>query len=380
MEGEGLGFRPVRPDLTLISHSPETMRKIYHPRKGGEYLIRKIFLPPIEQTFEDTLAACGDADLIIGHVIQFSVPTVAEVLKKPWVSPALQPCVLFSRYDPPILPGAPDFLRHARGWGPRFWSHLYRLVKWKARPWGAAINTIRRRLGIAALRNPLLDDMYSPYGTHGWFSKVLGAPPDGPAKFQITGFPFYDKLEPGQGLSPQLEEFLRAGEPPVVFTLGSSAVFDAGDFYRESIQAVKKLGCRAVLLVGGDPRNQQVEKLPDNIFVAEYAPYSTLFPRVAAVVHQGGVGTTGQALRSGRPMLVVPYSFDQPDNAMRVVRLGSGRSLARGNYRAQAVSAELRLLLNEPEYSKRASEVAEVVRGEDGIARACEALEEVLKT
>jgi UDP:flavonoid glycosyltransferase YjiC (YdhE family) len=220
--------------------------------------------------------------------------------------------------------------------------------------------------------------MFSPYGTQAWFSSVLARPQsDWPERTVVTGFPFYDKLEPGQGLSAALAQFLDAGPASVVFTLGSSAVFDAGGFYAESLAAVRRTGCRAVLLIGRDPRNKPSTPVPDTVFVAEYAPYSELFPRSAATVHQGGVGTMAQALRAGRPMIVVPYSHDQPDNGMRVKRLGVARIIPRGKYRADRAGGELKMLLAD-EYAAAARATARTMEREDGVAAACEGLEAVL--
>jgi UDP:flavonoid glycosyltransferase YjiC (YdhE family) len=98
-----------------------------------------------------------------------------------------------------------------------------------------------------------------------------------------------------------------------------------GDFFRESAEAARRLGRRAVLLTGRDPRNQPVGELPAGVIAVPYAPHAAVFPRAAVVVHQGGIGTTGEAMRAGRPMLVVPYSHDQPDHAARP---GSARACA----------------------------------------------------
>jgi UDP:flavonoid glycosyltransferase YjiC (YdhE family) len=179
-------------------------------------------------------------------------------------------------------------------------------------------------------------------------------------------------------LSPELSRFLDAGPPPVVFTLGSSAVMDAGRFFEESLDAARAVGRRAVLLVGRDPRNRSLTPLPDSAIAVEYAPYSAVLPRAAAVVHQGGVGTTAQALRAGRPMLVVPWSHDQPDNAERVRRLGVGLTVSRARYRAATAAAALRRLLGEPPFGERAAEIGRLVRAEDGAADACDALERSL--
>jgi UDP:flavonoid glycosyltransferase YjiC (YdhE family) len=194
----------------------------------------------------------------------------------------------------------------------------------------------------------------------------------------VTGFAFYDKLEPGQGLSPGLARFLDAGPAPVVFTLGSSAVFDAGEFYAESLAAARQAGRRAVLLIGLDARNMPATAVPDMVLVAEYAPYSELLPRAAATVHQGGIGTTAQALRAGRPMIVVPWSHDQPDNAMRVKKLGVARVIPRGSYRADRAARELNLLLTD-EYAAAAQATAREMAHENGVAAACDGLEALLR-
>jgi len=115
--------------------------------------------------------------------------------------------------------------------------------------------------------------------------------------------------------------------------------------------------------------------LPDSICVAEYAPYSALFSRAAMVVHQGGVGTTAQCLRAGKPMLIMPYSHDQPDNARRMRRLKVARSIQRANYTPLRVARRLKAMLAEPLFGKRSHSVAALLSHEDGVKTACDALE-----
>jgi rhamnosyltransferase subunit B len=375
VEGEGLHFHPVRPDIGPLIQNPQEIARAFHPRTGTEYVMRRMMLPSLEQSYEDLREIAEEADLMVGHPIAFATPIVAEELGKPWISVALQPALMLSAYDPPSISGLP-VLERFRGWGPGFWKQFWGLSRRVARGWGKPTNVLRRKLGLREVANPLLDDMFSPYGTQAWFSRVLASPQvDWPAKTSVTGFPFYDRLTPGQGLSPEVARFLDAGSPPVVFTLGSSAVFLAGPFYSESMEAVRTLGCRAVLLVGKDLRNQPVQPLPDGVIVADYAPYSELFSRAAAVVHQGGAGTTAQALRAGVPMCVVPYSHDQPDFARRCVGLGVARMVPRGQYRAGRVRAELERLLTDGGYRAAAQGVAAEMAKEDGVAAACDGLE-----
>jgi rhamnosyltransferase subunit B len=374
VEGEGLGFAPLRPDVSFVLHDPAVMRQALHPRRGPEFIFRELVLPYIEQTYEDTLAAAAEADLLVGHGIAFATPVVAELLGKPWISVVLQPAVFFSKYDPPAISGVP-WLNRLEVLGPWFWEPFLQLLRRVVRYWGKPLNAFRRRLGLREMANPLLDDMLSPYGTQAWFSRVFAArQADWPGNVTVTGFPFYDKLSPGAGLSDRLAAFLAEGPAPVVFTLGSSAVRGAGSFYEESYEAIRRMGRRAVVLTGDEARNLPRRDMGNAVFVTEYAPYSALLPHAAATVHQGGVGTTAQALRAGRPMIVVPFSNDQPDNARRVERTGAGLVVARSQYRADRVVTALERLLSEPQYGTAAMRASIEMAGEDGVSAACDGL------
>ncbi len=151
----------------------------------------------------------------------------------------------------------------------------------------------------------------------------------------------------------------------------------AGRFFEHSIAAAQRLGRRAVIIVGKSRRDRPAS-VPDGVAVFDYAPFSELFPRAAAVVHAGGIGTSGLAMRSGRPMLVVPHAHDQPENAQRLARLGIARTLSPRRYTPARVAAELTRLLDDPAFSRRAAEVGENVRQEDGVRAACDALEALL--
>jgi rhamnosyltransferase subunit B len=208
---------------------------------------------------------------------------------------------------------------------------------------------------------------------------VIGEPqPDWPAHTLVTGFPFYDETE--SSLPPELLQFLADGEPPIIFTLGSSVVWDAGSFYLESAVAARKLGKRAVLLVGDDPLNHPLEPLAEHVIAVPYAPYAQIFPRASAIVHQGGIGTTGHALRAGKPMLVVPLGGDQYDNGARVERLGVGRVMKRNHYRADRAAVELKQLLESPTYRTKAATIGQQLQTENGVGAACDAIEKQLNT
>jgi UDP:flavonoid glycosyltransferase YjiC (YdhE family) len=300
---------------------------------------------------------------------------VAETSGVRWVSSALQPLVFFSAYDPPVMPTLPLGER-LPALGPavnRAITGLGKRVTW---PWTAPLRALRLELGLAENGHPLYEGQHSPILALGLFSKHFGPPQrDWPRQVRVTGFLFYDEHE---RLPSDLERFLAAGEPPIVFTLGSAAVYSAGDFYAESLKAVTAIGRRALLLTGHALRQQLPAALPGGVMTADYAPYAAIFPRGAALVHQGGIGTTAQALRAGRPMLVVPFSHDQPDNALRVERLGAGLYLPRGQYRAERARAALERLLSDRRFETNATRLGEAVRAEDGLTQACDALEAAL--
>jgi UDP:flavonoid glycosyltransferase YjiC (YdhE family) len=379
VEALGLGFRAVRPDHPDLDADPGLVRRLMDRRQGSECVIRELMMPVLRQSYEDTLAAAEGADLLVSHMLTFTTPLVAEKRGIPWASTFLQPLGFFSAYDPPVLPQAP-ILAKLRFLGPAFHRALFRLAKRRVRSWCEPWHRLRAEVGLPPTpASPLFEGQHSPSLVLALFSELLAdRQPDWPRQTVITGFPFYDRHGEG-GMPPGLTQFLDAGPPPLVFTLGTSAVLDAGPFYEHSAAAARLLGRRAVLLVGKGPRNRPAS-LPDGVAAFAYAPYSELFPRAAAVVHQGGIGTTGQAMRSGRPMLVMPYAHDQPDNAGRVTRLGIARTIARHRYTPDRAAAELRELLDDPAYSKRASAVRERVRQEDGVRAACDALEHLLQS
>jgi rhamnosyltransferase subunit B len=170
-------------------------------------------------------------------------------------------------------------------------------------------------------------------------------------------------------------QFLENGERPIVFTLGSAAVFSPGDFYEASVEAAKILNRRAVLLVR---KNPFPKSLSERIIAFDYAPFSEIFLYACAIVHQGGIGTTAQALRAGHPMLVVPYSHDQPDNAARVERLGISRTIPRKQYMTSQVAKELSELFASESYSTKAERIGRIIQAENGVTLACNAIEKQL--
>lgn len=375
LETLGLGFHEVPPDLADFGDLAETMKIAMDRMKGSEYVVRKLVLPYLAPTYAALEAACRDADLLVTHPLSFAARILAEKRRLKWVGTALQPLGMFSTHDPSVLPFLP-VTRHLRWMGPGVHGMLRKLAIVATRSWGKPVNEFRRSLGLLpSSQHPFLEGQFSTHGNLILFSRVLAPPqPDWPRVHVQTGFAFYDADEGGRRLDPELARFLDAGEPPFVFTLGSAAVMDPRGFFLESARAAQMLGERAVLLVGPESRTREGLPADAKLLVAAYAPFSELFPRAAVNVHQGGIGTTGQAMAAGRPMLVMPCAHDQPDNGYRCERLGIGLVIGRDQYHASRVAPLLDRLVREPSFAARAGEVAREVHAEPGAAGAAQQL------
>ena len=385
IEALSLEFAPVRPHGEDWGEPAGVIREAMDAKRGSEVVLRKLVLPHLRESRDDLLSAVRGADLIVDHVLAFTAPLVAETLGLQRVSTALQPLAMFSRHDPPVNPAVP-WLAPLRTLGPAAWGVLWWLARMSTGRHFRDVHAIRREMGLPATRrHPLFDGASSDLHLV-LFSKELAAPqPDWPASSVQTGFPIHDRGEAGERLPLALDVFLRQGTPPIVFTLGSSAIHAADGFYVAAAEAARALGRRAVLLTGDQALNP-VPGVPlaahapagAPIVTVPYAPYSEVMPRACAVVHQGGVGTTAQAMLAGRPTLVVPFSHDQPDNADRLRRHGVARVLPRTQVSAEAFARELATLLADEPLAARALARAARVKLEPGAAGAADAIEALL--
>jgi rhamnosyltransferase subunit B len=243
----------------------------------------------------------------------------------------------------------------------------------QTKSWAGPIYALRKELGLASACHPLFDDKCSPYLNLAMFTSAFAKPQiDWPDHTKTIGFAFYDRRNPATGLSEEVRHCFQDGEPSIIFTLGSTAVMNPGSFYLEGKRAAEQLGRRALLLTGkGSP---EISGSRDHMVVA-YAPYSEIFPYAAAVVHQGGMGTTAQAMRAGCPQLVVPHAFDQPDNAARINRLGLGLTLRKDCFNANRVAARLSRVLDDKWIRAKAAQVRTVIEEENGAVAAVDAVE-----
>jgi rhamnosyltransferase subunit B len=372
IEQLGFEFYPMRPDARIMEN-PESIAQIKDLKKGTEYCVRQLLMPNLLDTYIDLLASAKDATLIVAGDIVYAAPLVAEKLGIPWISLALAPSAFFSAQDPALA--LVQFSEKLRGSQRTINPRMIELFKAITKPWAEPINQLRTELGLSQIsQNPLIDRS-SAAVVLAMFSLVLAQPQsDWDQNTIVTGFTFYDGNGNKPALTSELQQFLAAGEPPIVFTLGSAVVMIPGTFYQESIEAAKQLNRRAILLIGKNPPPQN---LAANMIAIDYVPYAQIFPHAAVIVHPGGIGTTAQALRAGVPTLIMPYSYDQPDNAARAARLGTSRTIDRPQYIASTVATELQILLENPMYAIKAAEISRMLQAEDGVRVACDAIENV---
>jgi len=375
----GLAFHAVPPSLDDFPDEAALFERLNDERRGSEFIVREVFMPHLRASFEATLHAAHGAALLVSHPLAYTVRLAAEIEALPWLSSALSPIVFFSTHDPPLLPAAP-WLHRVRRLGRLPYAALFALLRGPLRRWARPLAELRAELGLPPLPgHPLLEWGFSAHGTLALFSRLVAEPKaDWPPRTHVTGFPFIAGEHTAPETHARLEGFLAAGEPPLVFTLGSAAYRVAGAFYRHAIEAAQRLGRRALLVTGPGMETAMPAPLPPGVAVFDYLPYGEVFPRAAALVIQGGIGTIGRALHAGRPFVVVAFANDQPDNARRMARLGVARALSRRHVDGQSLEAALHRALADPAYAERALRASARVRAEDGAAAACDVIEQAL--
>lgn len=271
--------------------------------------------------FEEDMECDGRPDLLVAPNINFAAHLLREKLGVPLVSVVLHAMAFVSAHEVPGGLPAGGLLRMQ----PLF---LRRIILSLAAPYDRhALPAVRRYClehGVKPPRHLQRGWWHSPDGVLALFPEWYAKPqPDWPKNTFQWDFPLEDLAET-KPCDPALNAFLQAGEKPVVFTLGTGFLH-ARHFFETAAELVAGLGCRAVFLTRD--REQAPALLPASIFVAAYAPFSSLLPRAAAFVHHGGIGTLSQCFAAGLPQFIVSMAFDQPDNAERLEKLGAGLGL-----------------------------------------------------
>ena len=314
----GIEFTPLGApgEFESLVQRPE----LWHPRRGLLVLLDEL-LKRLPEAFAVTAAISRPRDtVLVGSSLSWGLRLVQEHSGLPAATVHLSPICLPSVTRPSVLPALGD-LSWLPVWALRaLQSAAERLLvdRWVA----PRLNRLRAGLGLAPVQRVLSRWMHSPDLVIGAWPDWFASPqPDWPAQTQTSGFPlFHESSHHGGGeLDLSLEAFLAAGPAPIGITPGSAMAHGAA-FFAKAVDACASLGQRALLI--SPFRDQLPAILPAGAIHVPYAPFSALLPRLSALVHHGGIGTSAQALAAGIPQLVVPFAYDQFDNAARLRRLG----------------------------------------------------------
>ncbi len=347
---------------------------LWHPRRGFRTVCEKMLIPGMERVYEMLTHVVGErSPVVVCPLTCFGARIARETLGIRVVTVHLQPAVFRSQYEAPYLPplvmgpGVPAWLKR---W--QFWLVDVAMIDRYLR---GPLNEFRSRLGLAPVRRVFDRWVHSPDGVIAMFPEWYAAhQPDWPPGTRLTGFPLWD--EPEVPLTPDLEEFLAGGSPPIVFTPGSANVYGS-EFFREAADACKQLGRRALFCTKFP--EQLPAELPATVKHVAFAPFSTLLPRTAALCHHGGIGTTSQAIAAGVPQLIMPLSHDQPDNAARVRRLQLGDYLWPKQFRSAQVAAQLGRLISSEQVAAQCRRWQQAVQAHNGLEGAAVAVEEIAR-
>jgi rhamnosyltransferase subunit B len=343
---------------------------LFHRFHGPALLLRRFEsgTQPLTEALRQNISACAP-DLVLAHHIVLPASWIAEEQGIPYATAVLAPFAWNAPDDPvPILQPAPGAWRRRQA---RVLAGVLDPVLRSA--CDAWVNGLRARAGFPPARNALWGGFRGGELNLALWSSAFRPPlPSDPPRGVFCGFPRYDG-DPAARLDDDLERFLAAGEPPAVFTLGSAAVHTAAGFFAIAAKACARLGLRGVLLIGRG--NAPPAALPRDVITAPWAPHSLLFPRALVNVHHGGIGTSAQALRAGRPALVIPHAYDQFNNAVRVATLGTGLMLARQRVTAARLEEKLKRCLGDASIAARAEDFSRRLAGEDGASVAAGHLE-----
>ncbi|MFE6171624.1 glycosyltransferase [Streptomyces sp. NPDC056464] len=360
--GSGVRFHPLPLDPRAELESARG-RSLHRSGTGVGKLVRVVGLARnlAGRMTDDMLAAARTSDVLLlagsttplGHAI-------AEGLSLPCVDLPLQPLAPTREFAPPMLGGG-----SWGGLGNRVAGHGVTLAV--ERVFSAAVPEARARLGLPRTRprgergGPVL---------HGFSPLVVPRPYDWRPHLRVTGYWWpYD----GETRLPrELRDFLDAGPPPVFVGLGSATVPDPARLSADVVRAVRKAGLRAVIQRGWGG----LEAAGDDLLTIGEVPHSALFPRMAAVVHHCGAGTTAAGLRAGVPAVPLPIQFDEGFWAARLVALGvAPRAVPLRRFTAEGLTAALRQATEDPSYGRRARGLADGLRAEDGAAPVLDAVD-----
>ena len=365
----GIAYAPLRADYQELATSERGRAALGGSPVAVLRSLRETVLPMARGALDDAWAAAQGADAIVYHPKALAGAHLAEKLDVPCFLALPVPLLAPTRAFP-----APGITSHDLG---AFLNRItYALPRAAALPFHGTINRWRRE----TLALPARDFFTDPFRRDGkplpllyaFSPRVVPPPPDWTPDVHVTGYWFLD--EPDYAPPPELVRFLEAGPPPVYVGFGSMAGADPERTSAAVLEALERAEQRGVVATGWGGLTARA--VPPHVFVTDAVPHDWLFPRVRAVVHHGGAGTTAAGLRAGKPAVICPFSVDQPFWGGRVAALDAGpKPIPAVRLTAETLADAIRLAACDPFYGQRAAEVGAAIQQEDGVGRAVEVIE-----
>jgi rhamnosyltransferase subunit B len=346
---------------------------LWHPRRGLKLVLTRGAAAYLRATYEliDANYQSGET-VLAAHGLDLASRVYHDRHRAPLATVHFAPFALMTSYDTPRYMNFPDIRRWPR-WAKRgmYWA-ADRLVIDPIM--GPPLNALRAELQLPPVRRIFTRWNNSPERVLAMFPDWFAAPqPDWPANLAMVGFPLWDPPS-GESLSAEVEAFLAAGEPPIVFAPGSANA-QATAFFQTAADVCQRLGRRGMLMT--KYAEQLPPRLPECVRQFGFVPFSKLLPRVAAMVHHGGIGTCAQGLANALPQIVVPMAYDQLDNGLRLEKLGVGDVVRQKRFTADRVAPILERFLVSPEVRTQCQEYAARCDGSATLDAACDLLEQL---
>jgi len=324
-----------------------------------------------DEMLDSLIPPAQGADLLLsGFVTEPFVISLGEKLGKPVITAALQPYRPTRSAAASLAALVPGLDGPHNLWLDRFSLRLL---------WNVARDVdriLRERLELPAQsRAGAIRRQLATPVVHGFSPSVTPPPADWPAHQRVAGYWFLDE-DPGWTPPPALETFLAAGPPPVYVGFGSMTGSDPAQAVAMIRGALRAAGQRGVISTGWSGADADAAS-GDEVFALESAPHAWLFPRMAAVVHHGGAGTTAAGLRAGKPTFIIPHMADQPYWGRRVYELGVGaKPITRHTLTQSKLAERIRQIATDAAMRRKAEALGERIRAEDGISVAVRLIEE----
>jgi sterol 3beta-glucosyltransferase len=376
VDAPGVDLRLIDFDMRAELASDEGRRLLHSGRNivAAFRAVRALNRRGLRPTWSGVAEQTQDSELLVCETTSVAVmEALAEHRGLPCIVASLQPRFPTRAFGNPFAPPG----RELPGWANRLHHHALDQLLWQSvRP---LVNDARREMfGLPPW--PLLGP-YRRFRRKGrpvlmaYSPQIVPRPPDWPPPIEVTGYWFLDRPTDWQPPAA-LARFIAAGPPPIYIGFGSMPLADPQSIAALVLAAVAETGCRAIIAAGWGGLTPKI--LPPNIFALGETPHDWLFPRMAAIVHHGGAGTTAAALRAGVPSVVVPFMGDQYFWARALALKGvAPEAVPHARLSAAALSRGMTLALSDTATRQRAAALGALIREEDGVGRAADRIEAI---